>query len=120
MDNETNNKIEELERQVKQIKGTDSLGSVNLNYLCIHAGLKFRPSSSVRKIQGESCLYTHLKVYGVVMAQYSDNDKLLVLTFSRSLTGAALTWFTKLNIVKIKKWTDLAHVSINNTRLIQR
>lgn len=54
------------------------------------------------------------------MAQYSDNDKLLVLTFSRSLTGAALTWFTKLDIAKIKKWTDLGHVSVNNTRLIQR
>lgn len=28
--------------------------------------------------------------------------------------GANLTWFTKLDISKIKKWTDLAHVFVEH------
>lgn len=46
------------------------------------------------------------------MAQYGDNEKLLVQTFPIILIRAALPWFTKLDISKIKKWTDLAHVFI--------
>lgn len=51
-------------------------------------------------------------MYGVSIAQYCDNDKLVVQTFPRSLIGAVLTWFTKLDILKIKKWTNLAHVFV--------
>lgn len=35
VDKETKHKVEELERQLKQIKDTDSLGSVNFNDLCM-------------------------------------------------------------------------------------
>lgn len=41
VDRETKDKVEELERQLKQIQGTDSLGNVNFSDLCIHIGLKF-------------------------------------------------------------------------------
>lgn len=41
VDRETKDKVKELERQIKQIKGTDSLGIVNSRDLCIHPGLKF-------------------------------------------------------------------------------
>lgn len=116
IDKETKDKVEELERQLKQIKGTDSLGSVNFSDLCIHPGLKFPTKfkcPDFEKYNGKSCPYAHLKVYGVAMAQYGDNDKLLVQTFPRSLTGAALTWFTRLDIAKIKKWIDLAHLFVD-------
>lgn len=66
-----------------------------------------------QKYDGKSCTYIHLNVYGVAMAQDGDNDKLLVETFPRSLIGAAVTWLTKLNIAKIKKWIDLAHLFVN-------
>lgn len=115
VDKETKDKVEELERQLKQIKGTDSLGNVNFSDLCIYPGLKF-PNKfkcpDFEKYDGKSCPYAHLKVYGVAMAQYGDNDKLLVQTFPRSLTGAALTWFTKVDISKVKRWTDLAHLFV--------
>lgn len=52
------------------------------------------------------------QVYSMAMAQYRDNDKLLLQTFPRSLTGAALTRFTKLEISTIKQCTDLAHLFI--------
>lgn len=35
IDNETKEKVVYLERQLKRIKGTDSLGSVNFSELCI-------------------------------------------------------------------------------------
>lgn len=50
-----------------------------------------------------------LKLYGIAMTHYGYNDKLLVQTVRRSLTGATLTWFT---ISKVKKWTNLAHLFV--------
>lgn len=50
------------------------------------------------------------QAYGVAMAQYEDNDKLLIQTFPRSLTRAALTWFAKIITFQIKLWLDLAHL----------
>lgn len=66
----------------------------------------------LEKYDGKSYPYAHLKVYGVVKAQYGGNDKLLVQAFPRILRGVALTWFTKLDISKMKKWTDLAHTFV--------
>lgn len=51
-----------------------------------------------------------IEVHGVAMAPYGDNNKLLVQMFPRRLDGVALTWFTKIDIAKIKKWIDLAHL----------
>lgn len=115
IDKETKDKVEELERQ-KQIKGTDSLDNINFSDLCIHPEIKFPAKfkcPDFKKYDGKSCSYAHLKVYGVVIAQYGDNDKLLVQTFPRSLTGAVLTWFTKLDITKIKKWINIAHLFVD-------
>lgn len=74
--------------------------------LCIHLGLKFFAKScpDFEKYDCKSCPYAYLKVYGVAMAQYEDNDQLLVQTFPRSLTGVALTWFTKLDITKSRMY----------------
>lgn len=70
--------------------------------------------------EGNSCPYTHLKVYGLAMTHFEANEKLVVQTFprcltgaGRSLTGAALTWFTKLEIAKIKRWIDVIHLFID-------
>lgn len=41
MDKETKEKVEELERQLRQIKGIDYLGSFDFDDLYIHLGLKF-------------------------------------------------------------------------------
>lgn len=84
VDKETKDKVEEIERQLKQIKGTDSLGSVHFNNLCIHPRLKFLAKfkcSNFEKYDRKSYLYAHLKVYGVAMSEYGNNDKLLVQTF---------------------------------------
>lgn len=101
IDRETNDRVDEPERQLKQIKDRDPLGRVNFNDLFILPRLKFPTKfkcPDTEKYNGKSCAYAYIKVYGVVMAQYSDNDKLLDQTLLRSLTGNALTWFTKFEI----------------------
>lgn len=52
------------------------------------------------------------------MPQYGDNDKLLVQTFPRSLTEPGLTWFAELDVSKIKKWTNLSHVFVEQYNFI--
>lgn len=91
------------------------MGSVSFSDLCIHPGLKIPTKFKCldfEKYDRKSCPYAHLKVYGVAMAQYGNNDNLLVQTFPKNLTGAALTSFTKLDISKVKKWTDLTHLFV--------
>lgn len=112
IDKETKDKIDELKRQLKYIKGTNSLGSVNFNELCIHPGLKFPAKfkhPDFEKYDAKSCPYTHLKVYNMAMTQYEDKDKLLIQTFRRSFTGVGLTWFTKFEISRTNRWINLAH-----------
>lgn len=81
VDKETKDRVNKLERQLKQIKRTYSLGSVNFSNLWNHPGLKFSTKfkcPDFEKYDSKSFFYAHLKVYGVAMAQYGDNDKLLV------------------------------------------
>lgn len=67
----TKEKVEELEKQLKQMEGTDSLGNVNYSDLCIHLCLKFPTKfkcPNLGKHDGKRCMYTHLKLYGAAMA----------------------------------------------------
>lgn len=72
MINKTKDKVDELKRQLKQIKRRDSLVSVNLNNLCIRPALKFSSKfkcPGFEKYDGKSYLYVHLMVYGVAMVR---------------------------------------------------
>lgn len=70
VEKETKEMVEELEKQLKQIKGVDSWGSVDFNDLCLHLGLKFPPRfkcPDFEKYDGKGCPYAHLRIYGVAM-----------------------------------------------------
>jgi len=41
------------------------------------------------------------------MAEVIRNDKLLIYFFQDSLAGSALSWYMRLDSVKIKSWRDL-------------
>lgn len=92
-------------------KRTESLRSVNFNNLYFNPSLKFLNKfkcMEFEKYARKSCphMFTSAK------AQYGDKDKLFVQNFLGSLTGATLTWFTTLDVSKVKKWADLVHVFV--------
>lgn len=60
----------------------------------------------------EKAAHIQLEVYCVTMAQYRDNNMLLVQTLPRSLMGIAFASFTKIKVSKIKWWIDLNHMFI--------
>lgn len=93
---------EELRKQLKQMKGVDSLGSGNFNDLCLPPSLKFplMYKCSVFENTMEKDVHVHIKLYGAAMSQYDNDNKLMVQTFPKSLTGAALLWFTEVKKFK--------------------
>lgn len=71
-------------------------------------GCLTREREFIRKYNGTGCPKAHLKYYLRRMAHYSDNIPLLVNTFQESLAGAALAWFTELDVEDLKDWDKLA------------
>jgi hypothetical protein len=43
------------------------------------------------------------------MAEMIHNDKMLIYFFQDSLTGSALSWYMRLDNIKIKTWKDLVY-----------
>lgn len=94
-----------------------SLGSANFNDLFIRPGLKFSPRfqcSDFEKCDRKGCPYTHLKLYGFAIDEYDGDDKLMVQTLSKSLTWAVLSCFTKVKLLKVKSWVDLAWLAVEH------
>lgn len=74
-------KKEVLEKQIKQMKGADSLRSVNFKDLCIQSSLKFPPEFNAQTLKStvkKKCLYICFKLYGASMVEYGNEDKLLL------------------------------------------
>jgi len=67
---------------------------------------KFRVPEFV-KYTGTQCPITHLQAYCNKIAEVVDDEKLLIHFFQDSLSGAALTWYMRLDNTKVKKWKDL-------------
>lgn len=95
-----------VRKAVKVNKSVDSLGNVNFSDLCIHSGFKYLPNFKCldfKKYDEKGCPYTPLKLYGTAMAQYGSGDKLLVQTFPKSIARAAFSWYTKVDMSKVKQ-----------------
>jgi hypothetical protein len=67
---------------------------------------KFRVPEFI-KYTGTQCPMTHLKSYCNKMAEVVHDEKLLIHFFQDSLSGAALSWYMRLDNTKIQKWKDL-------------
>jgi len=57
---------------------------------------KFRVTKFI-KYTGTQCLVTHLKAYCNKIAEVVDDEKLLIHFFQDSLSGAAFTWYMRLD-----------------------
>jgi len=67
---------------------------------------EFRVSDFIKYTRLE-CPYTHLRSYYNKMAEMIHNDKMLIYFFQDSLNGSALSWYMRLDNIKIKTWKDL-------------
>jgi hypothetical protein len=99
-----------LEERIRAVEGNHLCDLVKAVNMCLVPNIviskKFRVPEFV-KYTGTQCPITHLKVYCNKMAEVVDDEKLLIHFFQDSLSGAALTWYMRLNNIKVKKWKDL-------------
>lgn len=101
---QTKDKIENQERQLKQIKRTDSLGSVNFNDFCIHSGLKF----PIKFKYPDFKVYTRkaVRMPTLTCMEFPWLNMVIMTNFSVDIPEKphrrALAWFTKLDISRLK------------------
>ena len=100
-----------LEERLRAVEGNDLFDPIRAAEVCLVPNIvipkKFRVPEFV-KYTGMECPKTHLRSYYNKMAEVIYDDKLLIYFFQDSLTGSALSWYMRLDNVRIKKWTDLA------------
>jgi len=103
-------KMVALEARIRAIEGVDLYDPVRATEMCLVPNMvvpkKFRVPEFI-KYTGTQCPITHLKSYCNKMAEVVHNEKLLMHFFQDSLSGAALSWYMRLDNTKIKKWKDL-------------
>eukprot|EP00258_Populus_trichocarpa_P037241 XP_024453260.1 uncharacterized protein LOC112326933 [Populus trichocarpa] len=100
-----------LEERLRAVEGNDLFDPVRAAEVCLVPNIvipkKFRVPEFV-KYTGMECPKTHLRSYYNKMAEVIHDDKMLIYFFQDSLTGSALSWYMRLDNIRIKKWTDLA------------
>ena len=103
-------KLTALEERLKAVEGADLYDPVYAAEMCLVPNVvvprKFRVPEFI-KYTGTECPVTHLKSYCNKMAEVVNDEKLLIHFFQDSLSGSALSWYTRLDNTKIRKWKDL-------------
>jgi hypothetical protein len=103
-------KMAALEARIRAIEGVDLYDPVRAAEMCLVPNMvvpkKFRVLEFI-KYTGTQCPMTHLKSYCNKMAEVVHDEKLLMHLFQDSLSGAALSWYMRLDNTKIRKWKDL-------------
>jgi len=99
-----------LEERIRAVEGNHLCDLVKAVNMCLVPNVvipkKFRVPKFI-KYTGTQSLITHLKAYCNKMVEVVDDEKLLIHFFQDNLSGAALTWYMRLNNTKVKKWKDL-------------
>jgi hypothetical protein len=103
-------KIEALEARLKVIEGVDLYDPIRVAEMCLVPNVvvpkKYRVPEFI-KYSGTQCPMTHLKSYCNKMAEVVHDEKLLMHFFYDSLSGATLSWYMRLDNIKIQSWKDL-------------
>jgi hypothetical protein len=99
-----------LEERLRAVEGNDWFDPMRAVEVCLVPNIivpkNFRIPEFV-KYTGLECPNTHLRSYCNKMAEVIYDDKLLIYFFQDSLERSALSWYMRLDNVKIKKWKDL-------------
>ena len=92
------------------MKGNDLSDPVRVVEVCLVPNIvipqKFRVLEFV-KYTRIKCPKTHPRTYYNKMEEAIHDDKLLIYFFQYSLTGLTLSWYMRLDNIRIRKWTDL-------------
>jgi hypothetical protein len=108
-------KMAAQEARIRAIEGVDLYDPVRAAEMCLVPNVvvpkKFRVLEFIKYI-GTQCPVTHLKSYCNKMAEVVHDEKLLMHFFQDSLSGAALSWYMRLDNTRIHTWKDLVDAFI--------
>nr|XP_016466129.1 PREDICTED: uncharacterized protein LOC107788908 [Nicotiana tabacum] len=114
--------FEQLQILRKQMKNLQvARGSESLDYkdLCIHPDVDmptgYKPSN-FDMFDGAGDPHAHLRAYCDKLVGVGRNEKLSMKLFIRSLTGEALTWYTRQDPQNWRTWQDMAEDFMNRFR----
>jgi len=103
-------KLSALEERLRAIEGNDWFDPMRAAEVCLVPNIvvpkDFRIPEFI-KYTGLECPNTHLRSYCNKMAEVIHDDKLLIYFFQDSLAGSALSWYMRLDSVRIRSWRDL-------------
>ena len=94
-------KFDHIEERLRAIEGGGDYTFADMIELCLVPHVIIPPKFKVPdfdKYKGTACPKNHLKMYYRKMGAYEKDEKLLMHFFQESLTGAAITWYTNLEL----------------------
>ncbi|KAF1864860.1 hypothetical protein Lal_00031823, partial [Lupinus albus] len=110
-------KIKAIEERIKVIEEASSYGLKDVTSLCLVPSVVLPPKfkmSEFEKYQGTYCPKDHLSMYARKMTPYIGDDNLLIHVFQESLTGVAITWYTRLGRPQIRCFKDLCNAFLKH------
>jgi len=99
------NKLSALEERLRAVEGNDWFDPMRAAEVCL-VPKNFRIPEFI-KYTGLECPNTHLRSYCNKMAEVIYDDRMLIYFFQDSLIRWALSWYMRLDNIKIKTWKDL-------------
>jgi hypothetical protein len=104
------NKLFALEERLRVVEGNDWFDPMRAAEVCLVPNIvvpkDFRIPEFIKYTSLE-CRNTHLRSNCNKMAEVIRDDKLLIYFFQDSLLGSALSWYMRLDNVRIRSWRDL-------------
>ena len=106
--------IERLNSMIKSLQGSHEHKFVsNVNDLCVFPRVevpkKFKIPDFV-KFDGSTNPEHHLRAYCSIMGNWSRNEDFLLAYFHTSLTGAAYSWYMRLDRATISSWSNMVQM----------
>ena len=103
-------KIDPIEERLRAIEEGGDYGCADRSELYLVSDvvipLKFK-ELEFDKYKGTTCPKNHFKMYFRKIGAYAKDKKLLMHFFQESLAGVAITWYTNLELSRIRSWKDL-------------
>ena len=102
-------KFDDIEERLRAIEGGRNYAFADMVELCLVPDVVIPPKFKVSdfdKYKGTTCPKNHLKMYCRKMGAHAKDENLLMHFFRESLTGATVTWDTKLEPSRVHSWKD--------------